>query len=64
MAIKVGDSLPETTFISAPTVPGASYRIRMFAPQKEVPFAGHPSVGTAHALLDALQRLFQLKDGE
>ncbi|MCD9087728.1 PhzF family phenazine biosynthesis protein [Stenotrophomonas sp. SY1] len=45
--------LPETTFISAPTAPGASYRIRMFAPQKEVPFAGHPSVGSAHAVLEA-----------
>ena len=45
--------LPETTFISAPSVPGASYRIRMFAPQKEVPFAGHPSVGSAHAVLEA-----------
>ncbi len=45
--------LPETTFISAPTEPGASYRIRMFAPQKEVPFAGHPSVGSAHAVLEA-----------
>ena len=45
--------LPETTFISASTVPGSSYRIRMFAPQKEVPFAGHPSVGSAHAVLEA-----------
>ncbi len=45
--------LPETTFISAPTVAGSSYRIRMFAPQKEVPFAGHPSVGSAHAVLEA-----------
>jgi PhzF family phenazine biosynthesis protein len=45
--------LPETTFISAPTAPGSSYRIRMFAPQKEVPFAGHPSVGSAHAVLEA-----------
>ena len=45
--------LPETTFVSAPQVPGASYRIRMFSPQKEVPFAGHPSVGTAHAVLEA-----------
>lgn len=45
--------LPETTFVFAPQVPGASYRIRMFSPQKEVPFAGHPSVGTAHAVLDA-----------
>lgn len=47
--------LPETTFISAPIAPGSSYRIRMFAPQKEVPFAGHPSVGSAHAVLEAGQ---------
>lgn len=45
--------LPETTFISVPSTPGSSYRIRMFAPQKEVPFAGHPSVGSAHAVLEA-----------
>jgi PhzF family phenazine biosynthesis protein len=44
--------LPETTFVSAPQAPGASYRLRMFSPQKEVPFAGHPSVGTAHAVLE------------
>ena len=45
--------LPETTFVSAPQSAGSSYRIRMFSPQKEVPFAGHPSVGTAHAVLEA-----------
>lgn len=45
--------LPETTFIFAPALPGSSYRIRMFSPQKEVPFAGHPSVGSAHAVLEA-----------
>ncbi|MCW4453428.1 PhzF family phenazine biosynthesis protein [Flavobacterium sp. MXW15] len=45
--------LPETTFLFAPTTPEASYRIRMFSPQKEVPFAGHPSVGSAHAVLEA-----------
>lgn len=44
--------LPETTFVFAPTVPGSSYRLRMFSPQKEVPFAGHPSIGTAHAVLE------------
>lgn len=44
--------LPETTFVLAPTVPGASYRVRMFSPRREVPFAGHPSVGTAHVLLE------------
>ena len=45
--------LPETTFVLPPTQPGASYRIRMFSPRREVPFAGHPSVGTAHAVLEA-----------
>ncbi len=45
--------LPETTFVFAPTQPGASYRIRMFSPRREVPFAGHPSVGTAHVALEA-----------
>jgi PhzF family phenazine biosynthesis protein len=45
--------LPETTFVQPPTAPGASYRLRIFSPRREVPFAGHPSVGTAHAVLDA-----------
>ena len=45
--------LPETTFVFPPVSDDASYRIRIFSPRREVPFAGHPSVGTAHALLDA-----------
>ena len=45
--------LPETTFVFPPTKPGASYGIRMFSPRREVPFAGHPSVGTAHVVLEA-----------
>lgn len=45
--------LPETTFVFPPTSPGASYGIRIFSPRREVPFAGHPSVGTAHAVLEA-----------
>lgn len=45
--------LPETTFVFPPTAPDASYALRMFSPQREVPFAGHPSVGTAHAVLEA-----------
>ena len=44
---------PETTFVFAPTAAEASYRVRMFSPQGEVAFAGHPSVGTACAVLDA-----------
>jgi PhzF family phenazine biosynthesis protein len=45
--------LPETTFVFPATTPDASYGIRMFSPRREVPFAGHPSVGTAHAVLEA-----------
>jgi trans-2,3-dihydro-3-hydroxyanthranilate isomerase len=41
----------ESTFVSTPTVPGASYRVRIFTPRTELPFAGHPSVGTAHTLV-------------
>ncbi|HEY0335465.1 MAG TPA: PhzF family phenazine biosynthesis protein [Stenotrophomonas sp.] len=47
--------LPETTFVFPAADDGASYRLRMFSPQKEVPFAGHPSVGTAHAVLETGQ---------
>jgi PhzF family phenazine biosynthesis protein len=45
--------LPETTFVFPPSAPGASYRLRIFSPRREVPFAGHPSVGTAHAVLES-----------
>lgn len=45
--------LPETTFVFPPSDDGASYRVRMFSPRREVPFAGHPSVGTAHVVLEA-----------
>src|SRR5690606_23890098 len=45
--------LPETTFVLPPTVPEASYRLRIFSPRREVPFAGHPSIGSAHAVLEA-----------
>ena len=45
--------LPETTFVFPAKSGDASYGIRIFSPRREVPFAGHPSVGTAHAVLDA-----------
>ncbi len=54
--------LPETTFVFPPSQAGASYRIRMFSPRREVPFAGHPSVGTAHVVLEA--GLAQLNGGQ
>ncbi|MHA6204080.1 PhzF family phenazine biosynthesis protein [Dyella soli] len=44
-------NLVETTFLLPPTRPGASYRVRIFTPHKEIPFAGHPSIGSAHAVL-------------
>lgn len=53
--------LPETTFLSPPTTPHASYRLRIFSPRREVPFAGHPSVGSAHVALAA--GLAELRDG-
>lgn len=46
-------NLSETTFVLTPTLAQASYRVRIFTPMAELPFAGHPSVGTAWALLDA-----------
>lgn len=52
-AIAKWTRLPETTFVLPPLDDAASYRIRMFSPRREVPFAGHPSVGTAHAVLEA-----------
>lgn len=45
--------LPETTFVFPAVSADSSYRIRIFSPRREVPFAGHPSVGTAHAVLEA-----------
>jgi PhzF family phenazine biosynthesis protein len=45
-------NLVETTFLLAPDAPGASYRVRIFTPTKEIPFAGHPTIGSAHAALD------------
>ena len=52
-AIAKWTRLPETTFVLPPVSDDATHRIRIFSPRREVPFAGHPSVGTAHALLDA-----------
>lgn len=46
-------NLSETAFVLPPSTQEASYRVRIFTPRQELPFAGHPSVGTAHAVLDA-----------
>ncbi len=45
--------LSETTFVLPATAPGADFRLRIFTPRRELPFAGHPSVGAAHALLES-----------
>ena len=50
-------NLSETTFLLPPTeagrAAGAAYRVRIFSPQGELPFAGHPTLGTCHAWLQA-----------
>lgn len=46
-------NLSETTFVVPPTDDGADYRVRIFTPVLELPFAGHPTLGTCHAWLEA-----------
>ncbi|QVQ53298.1 PhzF family phenazine biosynthesis protein [Spiractinospora alimapuensis] len=46
-------NLSETTFLLSPTHPEADYRLRIFTPGGELPFAGHPTLGSAHAWLEA-----------
>jgi PhzF family phenazine biosynthesis protein len=46
-------NLSETTFVLTPTDPAADYRLRIFTPGGELPFAGHPTLGSAHAWLEA-----------
>ena len=46
-------NLSETTFLLPPTVAGADYRVRIFTPSEELPFAGHPTLGSCRAWLDA-----------
>ena len=46
-------NLSETTFVLPPTTPEADYLVRIFTPVAELPFAGHPTLGTCHAWLEA-----------
>ncbi|VTU40671.1 Trans-2,3-dihydro-3-hydroxyanthranilate isomerase [Variovorax sp. PBS-H4] len=46
-------NLSETTFLLPPTEPSADYRVRIFTPGGELPFAGHPTLGSCHAWLEA-----------
>jgi len=46
-------NLSETTFVLPPASPSADYQLRIFTPRAELPFAGHPTIGSAHAVLEA-----------
>jgi PhzF family phenazine biosynthesis protein len=46
-------NLSETTFVLEPTIPQPAYRLRIFTPTHELPFAGHPTIGSCHAVLEA-----------
>jgi len=52
-AIARWTNLSETTFLLTPTHADADYRLRIFTPRSELPFAGHPTLGSAHAALEA-----------
>lgn len=54
-------NLSETTFIVPTTMNDADYHVRIFTPGAELPFAGHPTIGTAHALLEA--KMIEAKNG-
>ncbi|WP_246856450.1 PhzF family phenazine biosynthesis protein [Acetobacter vaccinii] len=52
-AIARWTNLSETTFVLPATQARADYRLRIFTPKRELPFAGHPTLGSAHAVLEA-----------
>jgi PhzF family phenazine biosynthesis protein len=52
-AVAAWTGLSETTFLLPPTTAAADYRLRIFTPQRELPFAGHPTLGSAHAAREA-----------
>ena len=54
-------NLSETTFVIPTVNPRADYGVRIFTPVAELPFAGHPTIGAAHALLEA--GLVEAKNG-
>jgi PhzF family phenazine biosynthesis protein len=49
--------LSETTFLLKPQAPGAHYRVRIFTPLRELPFAGHPTLGSCKVWLDQQDNL-------
>src|ERR687897_2800963 len=45
--------LSETTFVFPASAREADYRLRIFSPKQELPFAGHPTIGSAHAVIES-----------
>jgi PhzF family phenazine biosynthesis protein len=46
-------NLSETTFVLPPSFPDADYKLKIFTPRQELSFAGHPTIGSAHAVLES-----------
>ena len=46
-------NLSETTFLLTPSAPTADYRVRIFTPERELPFAGHPTLGSCQVWLNS-----------
>jgi trans-2,3-dihydro-3-hydroxyanthranilate isomerase len=55
--------LSETTFVLPPKAAGANHRVRIFTPDAELPFAGHPTLGTAYVLADGKDGETRLEEG-
>jgi PhzF family phenazine biosynthesis protein len=50
-------NLSETAFVLAPSTTRADFRLRIFTPHQELPFAGHPTVGTSYAVIETRREL-------
>ena len=55
--------LSETTFVLPPSAKDADHRVRIFTPDRELPFAGHPTIGTAFVLADGKDGTKRLEEG-
>jgi trans-2,3-dihydro-3-hydroxyanthranilate isomerase len=55
--------LSETTFVLKPSSASADHRVRMFTPDTELPFAGHPTLGTAYVLAEGKDGTMRLEEG-
>src|SRR5207253_2059061 len=62
-AIAKEPHLSETTFVLKPSSAAADYRVRIFTPDAELPFAGHPTLGTAFVLADGNDATTRLEEG-